>query len=294
MAIDFFFRSLAEDQQERAICIILSGTGTHGSLGLKAVKAEGGMAMVQDPATAAEYGRMPPAPSTPALADYVLPPEPDAGGTASSRSRHLTFRAGHAHPRRRRVRRSAPQVLGPAAGAEPSSISAAYRRRTSAAPRIQRRMGSTSWIDGADYLAALPRRRRSSKQLVKDLLISVTSFFRDPEALTALARPGDRPAGRERGADAADSRVGARLRRPARRPTRSPCCSWSSSRRPARACRVQVFATDVDEGALEVGARRHLSRQHRAGRVAPSAWSDSSTGRTTHRYQVQQGSCAKR
>jgi two-component system CheB/CheR fusion protein len=53
-SIDLFLRSLAEDQEERSICIILSGTGSHGTLGLKAVKNAGGMAMVQDPTTA-EY-----------------------------------------------------------------------------------------------------------------------------------------------------------------------------------------------------------------------------------------------
>src|SRR6266571_5231756 len=57
-SIDLFLRSLALDQQDKAICIILSGTGVHGTLGLKAVKASDGMAMVQDPNTA-EYPRMP-------------------------------------------------------------------------------------------------------------------------------------------------------------------------------------------------------------------------------------------
>src|SRR5437870_7284 len=56
-SIDLFLRSLADDQQEKAICIVLSGTGAHGTLGLKAVKAVGGMAMVQEPTTA-EYPRM--------------------------------------------------------------------------------------------------------------------------------------------------------------------------------------------------------------------------------------------
>ncbi len=72
-SIDLFLRSLADDQQERAICIILSGTGSHGALGLKAVKAAGGMAMVQDPATA-EYERMPQSAIATGLADYVLTP----------------------------------------------------------------------------------------------------------------------------------------------------------------------------------------------------------------------------
>src|SRR5262249_22949853 len=57
-SLDFFLPSLAEDLEEKAICIIMSGTGAHGALGLKAVKAYGGMAMVQDPHTA-EYSRMP-------------------------------------------------------------------------------------------------------------------------------------------------------------------------------------------------------------------------------------------
>jgi two-component system CheB/CheR fusion protein len=62
-SIDVFLRSLAEDQQERAICVILSGTGAHGTLGLKAIKASGGMAMVQEPKSA-EFDRMPLSAST--------------------------------------------------------------------------------------------------------------------------------------------------------------------------------------------------------------------------------------
>lgn len=73
-SIDLFFRSLASDLKEKAICIILSGTGTDGSLGAKAVKAELGMVMVQDPKTAA-YDGMPQAAITAGVADFVLPAE---------------------------------------------------------------------------------------------------------------------------------------------------------------------------------------------------------------------------
>ena len=73
-SIDLFLRSLAEDKREKAICIVLSGTGSHGSLGLKAIKAADGMAMVQDPSTA-EYPRMPESAIATGLADYVLPVE---------------------------------------------------------------------------------------------------------------------------------------------------------------------------------------------------------------------------
>src|SRR5262249_13197976 len=72
--IDLFLRSLADDQKERSLCIILSGTGSPGTLGLKAIKAAGGMAMVQDPATA-KYDRMPQSAIATGLADYVLPVE---------------------------------------------------------------------------------------------------------------------------------------------------------------------------------------------------------------------------
>lgn len=72
--IDFFFRSLAEDQREKAVCIVLSGTGTEGTLGLKAVKGEGGLVLVQDAKTA-KYDGMPASAIATGLADYVLPAE---------------------------------------------------------------------------------------------------------------------------------------------------------------------------------------------------------------------------
>ena len=71
--VDIFFRSLAEDQKERAICVVLSGTGTDGTLGLRAVKAELGLAIAQDPATAAFDG-MPKSAVDTGIVDFVLPP----------------------------------------------------------------------------------------------------------------------------------------------------------------------------------------------------------------------------
>lgn len=73
LPIDFFFRSLAQDQRERAICIVLSGTGSDGTLGVHAVKGEGGMVMVQEPDTT-EYDGMPRSAIATGLVDYVLAP----------------------------------------------------------------------------------------------------------------------------------------------------------------------------------------------------------------------------
>jgi two-component system CheB/CheR fusion protein len=72
--IDYFFRALAADQQEHAIGVILSGSGNDGTLGLKAIKAAGGMVVVQNPASA-KYPGMPDSAISTRLADYVLPPD---------------------------------------------------------------------------------------------------------------------------------------------------------------------------------------------------------------------------
>ena len=74
LPIDSFFRSLASDQGKNAICIILSGTGTDGTLGLKAIKGEVGMVMVQDEESA-KYDGMPRSAISTGLADYILPPD---------------------------------------------------------------------------------------------------------------------------------------------------------------------------------------------------------------------------
>ena len=73
LPIDFFFRSLAQDQHERAIGIVLSGTGTDGTLGVRAIKGEGGMVMVQTP-DSTEYDGMPRSAIATGLVDYELPP----------------------------------------------------------------------------------------------------------------------------------------------------------------------------------------------------------------------------
>ncbi|WP_442510369.1 chemotaxis protein CheB [Novipirellula sp. SH528] len=73
IAIDFFLRSLAKDQGERSIGIVLSGTGSHGTLGIRDIKLAGGMAIAQQPTTA-EFDSMPSSIISEGLADYVLPP----------------------------------------------------------------------------------------------------------------------------------------------------------------------------------------------------------------------------
>ncbi|MGB5159418.1 chemotaxis protein CheB [Desulfobacterium sp. N47] len=73
LPIDYFFRSLAQDQHDRAICIVLSGTGSDGTQGVRAIKGEGGMVMAQDPEST-EYDGMPRSAIATGLVDYVLKP----------------------------------------------------------------------------------------------------------------------------------------------------------------------------------------------------------------------------
>src|SRR5262245_35172923 len=180
--IDLFLRSLADDQQERAICIILSGTGAHGSLGLKAIKAAGGMAMVQDPKSA-EYDRMPHSAVATGLADFVLPTEklPEA---LVKYVHHFYVNGGPA------AATEAPDHL--------AKILALLRARTKhdfnsyrkkmLLRRIERRMGLNQIQDIPAYLQGLRENPEEIKHLTRDLFISVTSFFRDPEALHALEK----------------------------------------------------------------------------------------------------------
>jgi two-component system CheB/CheR fusion protein len=184
LPIDHFFRSLADDQGERAVCIILSGTGTDGTLGLKAIKGAGGMSMVQDEEQA-RYDSMPRNAIDTGLVDYVLPVEkmfdelrkyvqhPYIGGdkapTAKERSANyigkilmlIRSQTGHdfSHYKQNTIRR-----------------------------RIERRMAVHQIGKISDYVSYLQESTVEVDTLFKDMLITVTNFFRDPEAFDVLAR----------------------------------------------------------------------------------------------------------
>ena len=181
-SIDLFLRSLADDQLEKAICIILSGTGSHGTLGLKAVKAAGGMAMVQDPKTAASPG-MPESAIATGLADHVLPVEqmPEA----------LVKYVQHFHVNGGRVVAAVdetPDHLNQLLALLRARTKFDFRgyRKKMLARRLERRMGLSHFENVADYLAHLREHPEEVKQLARDLLISVTRFFRDPDAFSTL------------------------------------------------------------------------------------------------------------
>jgi two-component system, chemotaxis family, CheB/CheR fusion protein len=185
LPIDFFFRSLAQDQHERAICIVLSGSGSDGTLGLRAIKGEGGIVIVQTPEST-EYDSMPRSAIATCLADYILPP-------ADMPAQLLAYTA-HA------FERTYQSVLPPSpkneselkkifilVRAQTGHDFSQYKQNT-ITRRVERRMAIQQIGHIDEYVRYLQQNTAEVKNLFRDLLIGVTSFFRDPEAFAALEK----------------------------------------------------------------------------------------------------------
>jgi two-component system, chemotaxis family, CheB/CheR fusion protein len=185
LPIDYFFRSLAQDQAERAIAIILSGTGSDGTLGLQAIKGEGGLVIIQDPASA-EYGGMPQSAIDTGLVDYVLPPEQMPEQLLAylkhpySQTSEMKFPEDiHAIDWLQKIFILLRQQIG-----HDFSL---YKQKT-VARRIERRMALQQLERVEDYYHYLQHNSAEADTLFKELLIGVTNFFRDPAAFTALQK----------------------------------------------------------------------------------------------------------
>ncbi len=183
LPIDFFFRSLAHDQHERAICIVLSGTGSDGTLGGRAVKGEGGMVMAQDPGTT-EYDGMPRSAIATGLVDYVLPPE--------QMPAQLTAYVSHAFGKKSlQVSTQAPKVedtlkkLCVLLRDKTGHDFFQYKENT-LVRRVERRMALHQIERMDEYIRYMRQKPAEVDALFRDLLIGVTNFFRDPEAFSAL------------------------------------------------------------------------------------------------------------
>jgi two-component system CheB/CheR fusion protein len=182
LPIDGFLRSLAAERRELSIAVILSGTGSDGALGLRAVKGEGGMVMAHAPESA-EYDGMPRNAIATGLVDYVLKPE-DMPGQLSSYAR----RAFVPHPPPHDVptdEESITRILVLLRERTGHDF-AAYKRNT-IGRRIERRMAVTQVENLSEYAKYVAKDTAECDVLFRELLIGVTSFFRDPEAFEMLA-----------------------------------------------------------------------------------------------------------
>jgi len=181
MPIDFFLRSLAEDQGEKAICVILSGTGSDGTLGLRAVHGAGGMSMVQDPETA-KYDGMPRSAIATGLADYVLAVESMPANLLAYVRQYYPKRPGEVL----RIEGQTAVQLILAMLRVRTGHDFSHYKKTTILRRIERRMSVHQVTDPADYAQFIQEHPDEIRILFKELLIRVTSFFRDPEAFRTL------------------------------------------------------------------------------------------------------------
>jgi two-component system CheB/CheR fusion protein len=247
LPIDFFFRSLADELQERAICIILSGTGTDGTLGMRAIKGEGGMAMVQSPASA-KYDGMPQNALATGMIDFTLPPE-------EMPQQLMTYVQQEFVPGKPRAKPALSQASGAlqkvflALRSQTGHDFSQYKPSTTMR-RIERRMTVNQIERIDDYVQYLQQNPLEVDTLFREMLIGVTNFFRDPNAFDALKQ-----------------KVIPRLftNRPLRQPVRVwvPGCSTGEEAYSlaivlrehlnsiGQNYSIQVFATDIDSHAIE-------------------------------------------
>ncbi len=183
LPIDFFFRSLAQDQHERAICIILSGTGSDGTLGLRAIKGEGGMAMVQTP-DSAEYDGMPRSAISTGITDYELPPA-EMPAQLIAYAAHAFDISSHPGtvpaPKTENSLKKIFILLRSNIGHDFSQYKPSTIHR-----RIERRMAVNQITTIEEYVKYLQQTPKEMDTLFRDLLIGVTNFFRDPDAFKML------------------------------------------------------------------------------------------------------------
>ena len=248
LPIDFFFRSLALDLRERAIGIVLSGMGSDGTQGARAIKAEGGMVMAQTPEST-EFDGMPRSAIATGLVDYTLPP-------AEMPARLVTYAAGAFSGR--------PSAMGATSSASETEaalkkIFILLRAQTShdfsqykpstIHRRVERRMVVHQVESMDEYVSFLRQTPAEVDALFRELLIGVTAFFRDREAFAALETEiiprlfADKPAGGAVRVWCAGCSTGEEAYSLA-----MLLQEYAQSHKSG--CQVQVFATDIDDNAI--------------------------------------------
>lgn len=247
LPIDIFLSSLGENCGKRAIGIILSGSGTDGALGLKTIAAHDGIVLVQEPVTA-EFNSMPRSAIATGVANYVLPVE--------QMSQVIVDYVHHPYVA------NVPDVANaedPKAIQELIKIIQARRgydfsgyKRSTLLRRVQRRMGLHGILRQTKYVTLLKKDVNEIDALFRDLLIGVTEFFRDTDAWKALNTEVITPLVASKSSDEA-IRIWI------------PGCSTGEEaytmaivllerlRRARKKCPVQIFATDTNNDALEIG-----------------------------------------
>lgn len=254
--IDVFFFALAADQAERAVAIVLSGTGSDGALGIKAVKEQGGVTLAQEPEDA-EYDGMPRS----AIATNCV----DLVGTAKELAARLV---GY---RENAMRINLPSTDTSLTDDDATMLKSilsllresvghdfAHYKDSTILRRIARRMRINDIENMADYLRHLRKNEREHKALFQDFLISVTNFFRDGEVFQAVQE------------EVVPTLIGKNRQNEQLRIWVPGCATGEEAYSLAilfaeiantqhRELAIQIFATDIDQDALAVAQRGFYS-----------------------------------
>ncbi|MDW7669017.1 MAG: CheR family methyltransferase [Bacillota bacterium] len=248
MPIDYFFRSLANDQEEKALCIVLSGTGSDGTLGLREIKGKGGIAIAQS-IDSAEYDGMPTSAIATGMVDYQLPPNEMINHLVSYVS-HASLIADNSVDTnlldKENLLKKIFLLIRNKTGHDFSKYKLSMIKR-----RIERRLAVNKIENMDEYIKFLQHTSAEIEVLISDLLIGVTSFFRDKEAFAKLE----------------EEIIPKLLKdRPANSTIRIWCAGCSTGEEAysiailfnehieklKRRYNVQIFATDIDQKAVAV------------------------------------------
>ncbi len=187
MPIDWFFRSLAEEQGNRSIGVILSGTATDGTLGAEAIKAEGGITFAQDEKSA-KYSGMPQSAIVAGCVDFVLPPKKIARELQRIAKHPLISSAG--------LVKTNKSVITPDKGLgsvfdilrSAKGLDFTHYKTATISRRVSRRMVLLKLENLKGYVKFLRENKDEVEELYEDLLLKVTSFFRDPKVFHTLKK----------------------------------------------------------------------------------------------------------
>jgi two-component system CheB/CheR fusion protein len=263
--VDIFFRTLAESHDSRAVAVILSGMGANGSMGLKRVKERGGVCFVQNPREA-EFNEMPRNAIATELVDDVLPvaeiPQKIIAYKESLGSVEIQVEPEKRSDEQQQALREIFTHLRVRTGHDFSN----YKRST-VLRRIERRINVRQLLDLPAYAKFLRENTNEPQALLKDLLISVTDFFRDQKAFEALER------------DVLPHIIHGRRADEQVRVWVASCATGEEAYSIAMllaertlgipdAPKVQIFATDIDEAAI-TRAREGLYSINDAADVTP-------------------------
>ncbi|MCB0167826.1 MAG: PAS domain-containing protein [Anaerolineae bacterium] len=184
LPIDIFFESLAKDMGERAVGVVLSGTGSDGTRGIRAIKEAGGLVMVQD--KSAKFDGMPLNALATQLVDIVASPEAMPDSLIGYVKHYSSFDHDLAFPQIDTGEKVSEKLL--AVLQAQTNVDFTGYKSTTLQRRIERRMGIHRIDHLTDYVDFLQDSPEECRALCKEFLIGVTRFFRDPEAFDLLQR----------------------------------------------------------------------------------------------------------